>query len=95
MGRFSHEAVAIDPATGFVYETEDQGSTSGLYRFRPMVPGALQHGGVLEMLGVVGRPQFDTRTNQTGEWLDLEWHVIDDPDPDLDQGAPTRLRPGL
>ncbi len=95
MGRFSHEAVAIDPATGFVYETEDQGSTSGLYRFRPMVPGALQHGGVLEMLGVVGRPQFDTRTNQTGEWLDLEWHVIDDPDPDLEQGAPTVFAQGF
>ena len=35
MGRFSHEAVAVDPATGWVYETEDAGGTSGFYRFRP------------------------------------------------------------
>lgn len=35
MGRFSHEALAVDPATGYVYETEDAGNTSGLYRFIP------------------------------------------------------------
>ena len=38
MGRFSHEAVAVDPATGYVYETEDSGSNSGFYRFRPTRP---------------------------------------------------------
>jgi secreted PhoX family phosphatase len=86
MGRFSHEAVAIDPSTGDVYETEDAGDDSGMYRFRPHVPGQLQHGGVLEMLGVAGRPQFDTRTGQTGDWLDLSWHTIDNPDPDLAAG---------
>ena len=26
MGRFAHEAVAVDPATGIIYETEDAGS---------------------------------------------------------------------
>ena len=60
MGRFSHEAVAVDPATGYVYETEDAGNTSGFYRFRPTRPGSLGAGGVLEMLGIVGRSQFDT-----------------------------------
>ena len=35
MGRFSHEAVAVDPVTGYVYETEDAGSSSGFYRFVP------------------------------------------------------------
>jgi secreted PhoX family phosphatase len=35
MGRFSHEAVAVDPRTGIVYETEDAGNNSGLYRFLP------------------------------------------------------------
>ena len=35
MGRFSHEAVAVDPATGIVYETEDNGNNSGFYRFIP------------------------------------------------------------
>jgi secreted PhoX family phosphatase len=29
MGRFAHEAVAVDPSTGFVYETEDNGSNCG------------------------------------------------------------------
>jgi secreted PhoX family phosphatase len=81
MGRFSHEAVAVDPATGFVYETEDAGSNSGFYRFRPANPGSLGDGGVLEMLGVVGKALFDTRTNQTKEWLDVEWHLIGNPDP--------------
>ena len=28
MGRFAHEAVAVDPATGIVYLTEDAGTTS-------------------------------------------------------------------
>ena len=86
MGRFSHEAVAVDPATGFVYETEDAGDNSGFYRFRPDVPGSLEHGGVLEMLAIVGRPQFDTRRNQTADWLDVEWKTIGTPDPNL--GAP-------
>ena len=86
MGRFSHEAVAVDPATGYVYETEDAGNNSGFYRFRPNVLGSLEHGGVLEMLAVVGQPQFDTRTNQTEDWLDVEWKTIEDPDPTL--GSP-------
>jgi secreted PhoX family phosphatase len=29
MGRFSHEAVAVDPRTGCIYETEDAGGSSG------------------------------------------------------------------
>lgn len=95
MGRFSHEAVAVDPATGYVYETEDAGSNSGFYRYRPTVPGALELGGVLEMLGVAGAPQFDTRTNQSGDWLDVEWHVIDTPDPDLAAGQPSVFAQGL
>ena len=35
MGRFAHEAIATDPHTGYVYETEDSGNDSGFYRFRP------------------------------------------------------------
>ena len=81
MGRFSHEALAIDPATGYVYETEDAGSNSGFYRFRPQTPGVLDDGGVLEMLGIDGVTRADTRTNQTGEWRDVVWYRIDTPDP--------------
>ena len=95
MGRFSHEAVAVDPATGWVYETEDAGSNSGFYRFRPHSFGALGGGGILEMLGVKGAFQFDTRTNQTGEWLDVEWHVIDNPDPNLAAGQPSVFSQGF
>jgi uncharacterized protein len=95
MGRFSHEAIAVDPATGFVYETEDAGINSGFYRFRPTAPGALQHGGVLEILSVVGAPQFDTRTNQTGDWLAVEWQPIDNPDPDLASGEASVFAQGF
>ena len=52
MGRFSHEALAVDPATGYVYETEDAGNSSGLYRFIPNSPGQLSAGGSLSMLKV-------------------------------------------
>jgi secreted PhoX family phosphatase len=86
MGRFSHEALAVDPATGYVYETEDTGN-AGFYRFSPDRPGSLGNGGTLDMLGIVGMPNFDTRVNQTGNWLDVEWHAIDTPDPDLAAGA--------
>jgi len=58
MGRFSHEAVAIDPATGYVYETEDARNISLFYRYRPNNTarqyGALGQGGVLEAAKVVG-----------------------------------------
>jgi secreted PhoX family phosphatase len=60
MGRFSHEAVAIDPITGYVYETEDTGASlsglfgasgkPGFYRFVPHVSGQLAAGGRLFML---------------------------------------------
>jgi len=53
MGRFSHEAVAVDPLTGYVYETEDNRNLSALYRFVPNAPlplsnGSLQTGGTLQ-----------------------------------------------
>jgi len=87
MGRFVHEAIAVDPLTGIVYETEDRG-TSGFYRFIPNVPGQLAQGGKLEMLAVVGRPNYDTRTNQAiGQKFACSWVGIDEPDsdaPDLD-----------
>lgn len=78
MGRFVHEAVAVDPATGIVYETEDA-SRSGLYRFLPEVPGRLEEGGRLEMLAVRGAPNYDTRRGQPpGIELEVEWVGIDD-----------------
>ena len=38
MGRFSLEACMVDPNTGFVYETEDDGDLSGFYSSCPSCP---------------------------------------------------------
>lgn len=81
MGRFVHEAIAIDPATGIVYETEDRG-TAGFYRFIPQQPGNLAAGGKLQMLAIKGKPGYDTRTGQrVGKPLPVTWVDIADPDP--------------
>jgi len=81
LGRFKHEAVAIDPATGVAYLTEDEG-TSGLYRFVPDVPGAFAAGGSFSMLAIAGAPAYDTRRGQTvGAWLPVTWAPIAVPDP--------------
>jgi uncharacterized protein len=81
MGRFVHEAIAVDPATGIVYLTEDR-KTAGVYRFLPSTPGKLAEGGRLQMLMIEGKPQADLRKNQTvGEPLACRWVEIDDPDP--------------
>ena len=47
MGRFFHEAAAVDPRTGVVYQTEDAGSGvgSGFYRFLPVDPHDLSREG--------------------------------------------------
>jgi uncharacterized protein len=87
LGRFAHEAVAVDPATGIVYETEDQGDGSGFYRFvpsaKPTQPGDLAAStGAFQMLKVVGRPGYETAINQTiGVALPVEWVTIANPDP--------------
>jgi uncharacterized protein len=87
LGRIAHEAVAVDPANGAVYETEDQGDGSGFYRFvpsrRPERPGDLAvTTGVLQMLKVVGSPAYETAINQTvGAPLPVEWVTITNPDP--------------
>ena len=57
MGRFNHEAVAVEPETGYVFQTEDEGD-SLFYRFRPYVKGDLRSGGVLEALKIT-----DSRIN--------------------------------
>jgi secreted PhoX family phosphatase len=79
LGRFVHEAVAIDPATGIVYLTEDHGA-AGFYRFVPATRGALAEGGRLEMLAIDGRARLDTRMGQrTGTTYGVHWAPIADP----------------
>lgn len=78
MGRFVHEAVAIDPETGIVYETEDR-KTAGLYRFTPKVKGRLIEGGRLEMMKVGGFGDLRKRVPK-GQTFPVEWVTIDDVD---------------
>jgi secreted PhoX family phosphatase len=81
MGRFSHEAVALDPATGFVYETEDAGGSSGFYRFVPHTKGNLAAGGLLYMLKVRGSNLVNLGASYANNTtFDVEWVPIATPD---------------
>jgi secreted PhoX family phosphatase len=84
MGRFEHEACAVDPQTGIVYLTEDNGDPGdGFYRYLPHHPGQLHRGGKLQMLAVHGRSRYNTARHQkAGGHLRCEWVTIDDPDPE-------------
>lgn len=66
MGRFAHEAAAVDPDSGIVYLTED--SRTGLfYRFLPAEPGRLARGGRLQALAIRGWPSANT-SNWPADW---------------------------
>jgi uncharacterized protein len=92
MGRFVHEAVAVDRATGIVYETEDRTPTAGFYRFIPATRGRLTEGGRLQMLAVERRPNYDTGTGQkVGAKLPARWVDIADPDPGENGNNPTAI----
>jgi uncharacterized protein len=81
MGRFSHEAAAVDPVSWLVYQTEDA-NPCGLYRFLPNNPGKSIDGGQLQMLAIKGRPGYDTWFDQeVGQTLPAEWVDIPDADP--------------
>ncbi|GAB4452395.1 MAG: DUF839 domain-containing protein [Armatimonadaceae bacterium] len=81
MGRFVHEAVAVDPRSGIVYLTEDRG-TAGFYRFIPKKKGKLAEGGRLQIAAVKDRKNFDTRSGQKpGATYTLVWVDIEDADP--------------
>jgi hypothetical protein len=90
MGRFNHEAVAVDPASGIVYQTEDR-HDGLIYRFIPAVPGDLAQGGRLQALVLQGRPSLDTRNwdqqaVQPGVPMAVTWIDMDDveaPEDDL------------
>ena len=97
MGRFYHEAVAVDPVTGIVYQTEDR--DNGLItRYLPNERSNLKAGGKLQALMIkdfgscdtrnwptTGEPQFPVGRPMAVEWLDLE--DIDNPKDDLRQRA--------
>lgn len=81
MGRFKHEAVAIDDKNQILYMTEDL--KDGLfYRFLPTQYPNLGSG-KLQALKVVGQDRLSTSSKRwsSGEELDVEWITIDNPDP--------------
>jgi uncharacterized protein len=79
MGRFSHEALMVDPRTGYIYETEDE-TPSGFYRFIPNSRGKLWKGGALYMLAVKGQPNLNlSAAYPIGTTWDVQWVRIDDP----------------
>ncbi|WP_318205253.1 alkaline phosphatase PhoX [Streptomyces sp. SCL15-4] len=95
LGRFQHEAVAIDPRHGVVYETEDafQKPFGLFYRLLPHKPlggvGSLRAGGRLQAMRVPGVPDLST-VQETGARFDgVEW--VDVPDP-LATATPTRFQ---
>ena len=82
MGRFDHEAAAVDPRTGIVYLTEDK--PDGLfYRFIPDRPGELIRGGRLQAMVIRDKPGADTsnkseRLWNVGDWLAVDWIDLDE-----------------
>ena len=77
MGRFVHEAVAVDRESGIVYETEDRG-TAGFYRFIPNKKGQLDKGGELQIAEVVGQDDLRGHVRSMATF-DVRWHTIPKP----------------
>ncbi|UCE88135.1 MAG: DUF839 domain-containing protein [Pseudomonadota bacterium] len=72
LGRFAHEAVAVDPRQGQLYLTEDK-PNGCLYRFTPARRNKLGH------------PDLSTGTLEVAEVLEAQggrilWHAVPDPD---------------
>lgn len=91
MGRFNHEAVAVDARSGIVYQTEDRGDGL-IYRFIPRVRGRLALGGRLQALKIKGQKSVDTRnwgdgpTIKPGRIFEVEWidmRDVESPQDDL------------
>jgi len=76
MGRFSHEAVGIDPATGIAYLTEDDPPESFVYRYIPddrgRRPGALLEGGRLQAMRLEGPGEADGGRAARVGWVDVD-----------------------
>ena len=95
MGRFNHEAAVVDPATGYVYMTEDR-DDGVMYRFIPNVPGMLAQGGRLQAMVVEGLTDTRNWTQavmSVGQSWRISWVDLDNPDApadDLRQRAAAR-----
>ncbi|MET9802429.1 alkaline phosphatase PhoX [Streptomyces sp. NPDC006368] len=84
MGRFQHEAIAVDPYSGIVYETEDafQRPFGLFYRFLPVKPlggaGSLRAGGTLEAMRVPGVPDLSAIDETGAVFEGIEWAPVPD-----------------
>lgn len=88
MGRFAHEAIAVDPSNGVVYETEDAGGPFGLlYRFVPNAPlggyGSLREGGKLTAMKVRDLEDLSTVTVPGTVLKGISWVPVPDPEATL------------
>ena len=102
LGRFAHEAVAVNPKTGVCYLTEDADEPYGLiYQFLPRRPlggpGSLRAGGKLQAMRVPDVPDLSA-VSELRTTLPVTW--VDVPDPDaagtsvraqFEDGAVTRV----
>ncbi len=84
MGRFPHEAVAVDPRSNVVYLTEDAARPFGLvYRFTPQDAsggyGGYREGGLLEALRVPGVPDLSAVQTPGAVLRGVQWRRVPDP----------------
>ncbi|MDA0767039.1 MAG: DUF839 domain-containing protein [Verrucomicrobia bacterium] len=99
LGRFRHEAVALDPATGILYLTEDR-NDGLLYRFLPKTKNDFT-AGKLQALAVSGKPGADLRNyNPKATWpaegasIKVEWIDVADPESPRDDLRITGFKAG-
>ncbi len=82
MGRFRHEAIAVHPAVGCVYLTEDL-ADGAFYRFIPRTRDKLVDGGRLQALVAIDHATLDTKnwksksTLPVGTRLGVRWVDVD------------------
>ena len=87
MGRFRHEAIAVEPKSGIIYQTEDR-HDGLIYRFLPREPGNLKSGGRLQALCIRQQKSMDTRNWKDSSkvrnpnmpisrWVQVSWVNID------------------
>lgn len=84
MGRFPHEAAAVDPKTSEVYLTEDNGGDALLYKFVPTDRskrfGSLGRGGQLFAMGVPGVANLGEITTVGRPIAGVTWTPTPNPD---------------
>jgi secreted PhoX family phosphatase len=83
LGRFAHEAVAVDPHTLTAYLTEDASGPFGLfYRFTPRAHRGEYHaykaGGRLEAMYIPGLPDLSV-VQEPGRTFKVKWVPVPDP----------------